>query len=52
VYPLSSYREWLLQAGFEAVEDVSLTERPPLTLLTARRPPARTGVDVHGIRGR
>lgn len=40
VYLLSSYREWLLRAGFEAVEDVPLTERPRLTLVTARRPPA------------
>jgi SAM-dependent methyltransferase len=52
VYPLSSYGEWLLQAGFEAVEDVPLTGRPPLTLVTARRPRATTGVDVHGSRGR
>jgi SAM-dependent methyltransferase len=43
VFPLSSYREWLLHAEFEAVEDMALTERPPLTLVTARRPPARTG---------
>jgi SAM-dependent methyltransferase len=52
VYPVSSHREWLLQAGFDAVEDMPLTERPPLTLVTARRPPARTGVDVQAIRGR
>ena len=43
VYPLSSYREWLLHAGFEEPEDVALTARPPLTLVTARRPEARTG---------
>jgi SAM-dependent methyltransferase len=47
VYPLPRYREWLLQAGFEAVEDVPLTERPPLTLVTARRPPVEAGGDVH-----
>jgi SAM-dependent methyltransferase len=52
VYPLSAYGEWLLDAGFEAVEGMPLTERPPLTLVTARRPLATTGVDVHGIRGR
>jgi len=43
VYPLSSYGEWLLQAGFEGVEDVPLTERPPLTLVTARRPGPQPG---------
>jgi SAM-dependent methyltransferase len=52
VYPLSAYREWLLHAGFEAVEDMPLTEWPALTLVTARRPLATTGVDVRGIRGR
>ncbi|MQB01363.1 MAG: methyltransferase domain-containing protein [Actinobacteria bacterium] len=47
VYPPSTYREWLLDAGFGAVEDVALTERPPLTLVTARRPPAGAGPDTH-----
>jgi SAM-dependent methyltransferase len=47
VYPLTTYREWLLHAGFDAVEDVPLTERPPLTLVTARRPPVEAGGDVH-----
>ena len=46
VYPLSTLREWLLHAGFEAVEEAPLTERPPLTLVTARRGPPGTGVDV------
>jgi SAM-dependent methyltransferase len=50
VYPLSSYRDWLLDAGFEEPEDVALTARPPLTLVTARRP-LRPGVDVYGSRG-
>jgi ubiquinone/menaquinone biosynthesis C-methylase UbiE len=38
VYPLSRYRGWLIAAAFEAVEAVPLTERPPLTLVIARRP--------------
>jgi len=46
VYPLSAYREWLLDAGFEVVEGMPLTERPSLTLVTGRRPLATTGVDV------
>jgi SAM-dependent methyltransferase len=50
VYPLSSYRVWLLRAGYEAVENVPLTERPPLALITARRPP-RPGVEVYGSGG-
>jgi SAM-dependent methyltransferase len=40
VYPHSGYRSWLLAAGFEAVEEVPLTKRPPVTLVIARRPPA------------
>lgn len=42
VYPALQLSGVLLRAGFEAVEDVLLTERPPLTLVRARRPPAGT----------
>jgi hypothetical protein len=52
VYPLSSYREWLVRAGFQAVKEVPLTERPPLTLITARRPLGETHGEAHDTRRR
>jgi ubiquinone/menaquinone biosynthesis C-methylase UbiE len=50
VYPVPRYREWLLQAGFEAVEDMPLTERPPITLVTGLRPRGETGREVRDTR--
>lgn len=38
VYPLTRYTEWLLGTGYQAVEAAPLTTRPPLSMVTARRP--------------
>jgi SAM-dependent methyltransferase len=38
VYPLNRYTEWLLGTGYQAVEAAPLTSRPPLSMVTARRP--------------
>ncbi|MDA8195166.1 MAG: hypothetical protein M0Z53_14410 [Thermaerobacter sp.] len=38
VHPFSRYAGWLHDAGFELLEPYPLSEEPPLTLLTARRP--------------
>jgi len=37
VYPFSTYVEWLRATGFSGVERFDLSERPPLSLITARR---------------
>jgi SAM-dependent methyltransferase len=38
VYPVSRYTEWLVDTGYQAVEAERLTSRPPLGMVTARRP--------------
>jgi SAM-dependent methyltransferase len=38
VYPLNRYTDWLLGTGYQAVEAAPLTTRPPLSMVTARRP--------------
>lgn len=38
-YPFSTYVAWLRAAGYEAIERVDLAGAPPITLITARRPP-------------
>jgi SAM-dependent methyltransferase len=38
VDPLRRYTQWLLGTGYQMVEAAPLTSRPPLALVTARRP--------------
>lgn len=43
VHPFSTYVDWLRATGFSTIERIDLSERPPLSLITAHRSPVTDG---------